>query len=167
MKHGRAQNLKTLFVPGSLMALSVFVFALNSSSASAEVYKWTDENGVTHYSQTPPPDGQEAEIQDLPESHEGVNPNPGTEASQIGSEGEELSTADLRRQELADSRKARAEEQAATEALCLDTEQLLAQLEPSRRVFYTNEDGETVRMDDEKRVAEVQRLKDIQSDHCQ
>ena len=35
----------------------IFVFAcLTASGLEAEIYSWTDENGVKHYSNTPPPD---------------------------------------------------------------------------------------------------------------
>lgn len=35
---------------------------LNGSSLSAQVYKWVDENGVTHYSQNKPADTNTTEI---------------------------------------------------------------------------------------------------------
>jgi hypothetical protein len=36
----------------------IFVFAcLTASGLEAEIYSWTDENGVKHYSHTPPADG--------------------------------------------------------------------------------------------------------------
>ncbi len=41
----------------SIAMLMVFVFAgLTASGVQAEIYSWTDENGVKHYSHTPPPD---------------------------------------------------------------------------------------------------------------
>ena len=167
MKHGRVQNLKIRNITGLAIGLGLLFLALNSATALAQVYKWTDENGVTHYSQTPPPSGQEAEIQDLPEYENEIEASPPLGDEAVSAETEELSAADVRRQELAAARQARADEQAATEELCQNIELRLAQIEPSRRVFYTGEDGQTVRMDDEERVAEVQRLKELQSEHCQ
>ena len=38
------------------------VVAIFSFSVSAQVYKWTDENGVTHFGSQPPP-GQNDEVQ--------------------------------------------------------------------------------------------------------
>ena len=36
----------------------VFLFAvLTASGIQAEIYSWTDENGVKHFSHTPPPEG--------------------------------------------------------------------------------------------------------------
>ena len=140
MKHGYVQNLMTRMLQGSTAALCLLIFAIASTPAKAEVYKWTDENGVTHFSQTPPPPGQDAEIQDLPEHQAGVESDPSTANTLNDTANEELSAADLRRQELADARRERADAEAANDTLCMDTQERLAQLEPSRRVFYTNED---------------------------
>ena len=51
----------------STAILMVLLFAfLSASGVQAEIYSWTDENGVKHYSHTPPPDGT-AQIKTTPE----------------------------------------------------------------------------------------------------
>jgi hypothetical protein len=41
----------------SIAIVMVFIFTgLAASGVEAEIYSWTDENGIKHYSQTPPPD---------------------------------------------------------------------------------------------------------------
>ena len=41
----------------SISLIMIFIFAaLAVSGAQAEIYSWIDENGVKHYSHTPPPD---------------------------------------------------------------------------------------------------------------
>ena len=41
----------------SVTIIMVFIFiSLAASGVRAEIYSWTDENGVKHYSHTPPPD---------------------------------------------------------------------------------------------------------------
>jgi hypothetical protein len=41
----------------SIAMVIVFIFAgLTASGVQAEIYSWTDENGVKNYSHTPPPD---------------------------------------------------------------------------------------------------------------
>ena len=41
----------------SIILIMVFIFiGLATSGVRAEIYSWTDENGVKHYSHTPPPD---------------------------------------------------------------------------------------------------------------
>jgi hypothetical protein len=42
----------------------------------------------------------------------------------------------------------------------------LEQIEPSRRVFYTDESGETVRLDDERRVGLVEESKAFLAGNC-
>lgn len=138
----------------------------------AEVYSWTDENGVTHYSQTPPPDGRDARIEDVPETAEeaavngaGIDFDGNSESTDNFSSGE-LNAADQRRRELAerhDRQRALAAEQ---EAACRETRARLAKIEPNRRVYYTNDAGETVRMDDDERVAEVEELRAFLSANC-
>ena len=165
MKQGNARLTTTRRISG----LVLVVCALVSPLGLAEVYKWTDENGVTHYSETPPPAEYQTEAQEIDgldvDIDQQMPANDGPDGSDAA--GTELSAADQVRQELAEAREAKADERAAKEALCSDTQQRLAQLEPSRRVFYTNDEGETVRMDDEERVAEVERLRNIQSNDCQ
>jgi len=39
-------------------------------------------------------------------------------------------------------------------------------MEPSRRVFYTDESGQTVRMDDEERVSLVKEDKEFIAKNC-
>lgn len=142
-----------------------------SPPAQAEVYRWTDENGVTHFSETPPPDGTEATVEDFPddvpgsvEDESGIDP--GESYVPDGMAEDSTSYADSQRQALAEKRAERQAEQRAIEVACRQAESRLAQIEPSRRVFYTNAEGETVRMDDEQRVGEVDQLHDFIDENC-
>ena len=42
----------------------------------------------------------------------------------------------------------------------------LERVEPNRRIFYTDESGENVRMDDDKRIALVEESKDFLTKNC-
>jgi hypothetical protein len=53
-----------------------------------------------------------------------------------------------------------------TEQNCSAWEAELERLEPSRRVFYTNEEGETERMDDVARTDRVAELKSLIDRDC-
>ena len=48
-----------------LSALSL-ILLLGSYAIAQTVYKWTDEQGVVHFSDNPPPRGQQFEKQDIP-----------------------------------------------------------------------------------------------------
>lgn len=142
------------------------------SLAAAEVYTWTDENGVLHYSDTPRTDGPaetiEAEEAYRPGSADAYPAPAAPPETQAGTESAEppQSAADARREELAKRREERREAQAETDRLCAQHRQRVARMEPSRRVFYTDESGETVRMDDEERVALVAESKAFIDKNC-
>lgn len=143
-----------------------------------EMYSWTDENGVKHFSSLPPPPGLEATVSDLPESAPVPTvdvdyPDASDSATSVTDDPmsaqqglEELSAADQYRQQIAENRAEQRSAQAELDQACIQARNRLAQIEPSRRVFYTDESGETVRMDDEERVGEVETLSDFISSHC-
>jgi len=59
----------------SIAMVMVFIFAgLTASGLQAEIYSWTDENGVKHYSHMPPRD-RSVPIKAAPE----IPPNPATD----------------------------------------------------------------------------------------
>ena len=63
----------------SIAMVMVFIFAgLTASSVQAEIYSWTDENGVKHYSHTPPAD-RSVRIKTAPEIQPGPTSDQKTE----------------------------------------------------------------------------------------
>ena len=42
-------------IRSALLSLSLALFAF---PVAAQIYKWVDEKGVSHFSETPPPDGK-------------------------------------------------------------------------------------------------------------
>jgi len=159
-----------------LVLLLVFGFCWINGAAAAEVYKWTDKDGVVHFSDMPTQSG-DAEIINV----EGAPP-PGSssayadvDAEQADPSGESdnpmtenpATLAEQRREQIAADRKERNERQAEITALCAQNQQLLERLEPSRRVYFTDAKGEEVRMDDEQRVALVEEAKDFVAENCQ
>jgi hypothetical protein len=150
----------------ALCAVSLWTGALGA----AEVYTWTDENGVVHYSQTPRPQGGE-QVLEVEEAYK-----PGSVPAQppAVAGGEEtgepaeatLTAAQARRQQLEEKRAANRERQELNQELCGLHRQRLEQLEPARRVFYTDESGETVRMDDDQRIALVEESRSFVEENC-
>ena len=67
---------------------------------------------------------------------------------------------------MANERKERAEAQAEMEIMCQKHSKRLTQMEPARRVFYTNEQGESVRMDDDLRTKLIEEDKSYISENC-
>lgn len=164
---------ETLFILAILAILAGFCW-LNTGWA-AEVYTWKDADGVTHFSDMPPEAGnaQQIEVEEAyyPGSS-GAYTNDEASASEPSGEDDNPMTenpqklAEQRREQLAKDRQDRKEAKAETDALCEQNRQLLERLEPARRVFYTNEQGEEVRMDDEQRVGLVEEAKDFIAENC-
>ena len=140
-----------------------------------EVYSWTDENGVVHFSDSPDP-SRAMEIIEVEEIY-----SPGTTGAYASPDqadalpaadspdapGEApVSMAQQKREEMARERAERKELQAQTDRLCALHRQRLEQMEPARRVFYTNEQGESVRMDDDERVGLIDESRAFLAENC-
>jgi len=133
--------------------LTVFLFALASSLPLAVrgegLYKWVDENGRTHYSESPPPEGIAAKKLEVK-----------------AGEGKETDwhkkVQDANQQKIlkdqAEREKA-AKEQAANgtkQQQCRRAQEALDTLNNSRRVYHLNDKGERVYVDDDQRQKEIE-----------
>jgi hypothetical protein len=164
---------------GLLAILAIGLVYACSSMAATEVYTWTDDNGVVHYGDSPPEAGESKKI-NVEEAY-----RPGTAGAYPGDDdkqppsppqagedareeaGESVhSAAEQRREKIAKDRKERREEQAETARMCERHRKRLEQMEPARRVFYTNEQGESVRMDDNQRIALIEEDKEYIQKNC-
>jgi hypothetical protein len=141
----------------TLLATAVFAVVIFPSLADAQsetMYSYTDENGTVVFTDKKPP-GRDVASQSIPPGPppQGGNPYAQPEPDL------ELSAAQERRDEIAQNRLQSREAQAQRQVQCAAWAKEVARLEPNRRVFYTNDAGETVRMDDVERVNKVADLK--------
>lgn len=133
-------------------------------TVGASVYKWVDEQGVTHYSETPPPAERKAKkIEVKP-------PSPASGAEGGGGEGKswqqkeqefqkrQAEREEARRQQEAADTAARREAKIKEER-CAAAKQNLDTLQIRRPVYWTNEKGERVYVDDRVRAVEIARMK--------
>lgn len=140
-----------------------------AQEGSRQMFSWTDENGVVHFTDQRPP-GQEVTVIDIPASSTQPASNlPQGEGPAVdrSNPSEQLSPADQRREEMATRR---AEILAAREKnakICAEKRDEVARLEPNRRVFFTNEEGEVERMDDVVRTDKVAEAKAYIDANCQ
>ncbi|HLF30022.1 MAG TPA: DUF4124 domain-containing protein [Xanthomonadales bacterium] len=153
------------FTAASILAVSVAVHAQNTT-----VYTWTDENGVVHYVDTPR-DNPAAIAIDAPEAYrpgtEGVYAEAEPAAAPEGEEAEPVqSYADEQRAQMAVKREKAQATQKEREMLCAEARKQRARLEPSRRVYFTNDQGETERLDDQERVRMVEEAKQQIDQNC-
>lgn len=145
------------------VSLMVFVLCLVwtvcAPAQSQKMYKWTDEDGVVHFSDSVP-EGQQFEEQKLPEA--GQTAAPGAYQQDAA----EPSIAQQKRDEIARKHQEAKANEAANEARCAAWQAEVDRLEPNRRVFFTNDKGETERMDDVERTDRVAELKDQIERNC-
>lgn len=164
------------------LVIPVLMFSINGQAQSSSVYSWTDENGVVHFSDRAPAPEEVPDVEILdpkappPASNDG-NPyqegnadsgslNNTTTDGQDGDTTGELSYADQKRAEIQANREAADERNAERNRICLQARGDVAKLEPNRRVYYTDENGNTSRMDDVERSNAVEEAKRLVSEFC-
>ena len=131
-------------------------------AAAAQMYKWVDEKGVTHYSESPPPDGKGAKVE-LKAS------GPATPAPPIDWKQKEL---DARQQRI--QKEQRDENQNASEAnakavrtnRCLQAQRELNIVQMARPIYQMNEKGEKVYLEDKDRQREIDAWKENVRKYC-
>lgn len=119
------------------------VFVAIAAPASAQVYKWVDENGVTHYGERPPQGRKATEV-----------PNrlatPAPEAGAIRREDQDKAPADaVKRREQ-----------------CLAQRALLARLKQAPPSYAQNEQGERVLVGSAEREATLARQEQAVVEAC-
>ena len=172
MKQGIAkQGLRKHRSEFLLVLVAGFACAWISSAAATEVYTWTDKDGIVHYSDSPLNDGASQKIEVEGESRPGTTgaypSSEGPAASPGGEEESPQSAAQQRREQIAESRQERKEAKAEIDQMCARHRQRLTQMEPARRVFYTDEKGESVRMDDDRRMEMIKEDKEFIAKNCE
>jgi hypothetical protein len=151
MKYGKRLAMAALVLFGAA--------GLTCAAVASEVYTWTDEDGVVHFSDMEPV-GRDANVQELPDTSPSSGPDP-YDTPQAGKSAAEQRREDIRRK----GQESQAQK-AMTERNCEAWRAEVARLEPNRRVFFTNEQGETERMDDVARADRVAELKSMIAQNC-
>lgn len=164
-------------IPTVLLVLVTGI--LSANALAGEIYKWTDENGTVHFGDRPPigqqaqtietpevipPDNDEAESE--PETPDAVPAEAAIDTAPGEEEPVQLSAAQALREKWANDKKDRDELQAEIEIMCQKHSKRLGQMEPARRVYYTNEQGESVRMDDDLRVRLIDESRSYINENC-
>jgi hypothetical protein len=169
MKQGIAN--RNIF-PACLLAAGLLL-AWSGGIPATEVHTWTDENGVVHFSDAPRASGksQTLEVEEIyrpgtTEAYSGSE-SPDSKEAEGGQAETPPSTAQQRRDNIARERQERRENQAVTEQMCKLHKDRLARVEPARRVMYTNDEGELIRMDDDERMALVDESREFISKNCE
>jgi hypothetical protein len=127
--------------------------ALLCCAPAHAIYKWVDEKGVTHFSETPPPDGRKAT-----KVEPKVTPPSSAPAAPVDWKKREQESRKQRieREQVDEVAKAKAHNQAAERTnRCNHAKRDLEVLERNVPVFSTNARGERVYVEDKDRAAEI------------
>lgn len=143
----------------SIFWLPALAFACSLSAQAAQVYKWTDDKGVTHFS-AQPPEGQKANEVDVKTAPQ-INGSSTAPTYKMPNGAQQPSVSnDAQQQELDRRVKAQVrEEQNKLKEQCDQARQNLAQLRNNPRILVQSGRGETRRLSEEERQ---QRLAETQ-----
>jgi hypothetical protein len=155
-------NRRLIFVFGLALLAS---FAL----AESEIYKWIDEEGNVHYSDCPPPPSCDAEaIQAEPEPDPVEVRKAQERLDQMLMEQEE-SRAEREQEKLKKEHQRVMAMQIAVakKRVCIRARQNLQVLQVQRPVFYIDENGKYVYLDEETRLSEISRMLKLIAENCE
>ncbi len=143
----------------SLMLFVMWLFVL---PASAQVYRWVDEKGKTHYGERPPQGRKAQEVKDRL-------------ANPAGSAGDAAKGSSWQDQEREfQGRRIKAEEEdakrqvqdASRRQTCVQARDQLAQMKTARRIYKLNEKGERVFHDEAEHSASIARQERAVAANC-
>jgi hypothetical protein len=143
----------------AVITLSMF----SASAAFAELYKWKDEQGQIHYTQTPPPGGKDAA-----ETVRATKAPTGASEAQKRLD-EKLKQFDAGREQrvkASEEKKAAEAEEAKRKENCEMAKRRLNGLEGSNRIFEYDSKGERNRLGEEQRQAHIEETKKQIADLC-
>ena len=143
----------------SLFLSSALIF----TSASAGIYKWTDANGETQYSQLPPPGGVKSD------KIQGATPpadNPDS-TSDILQEQVDAMNEDIAEQQIEEKKDALSKQiDDAYERNCTSATNNLAKLQQGGNKRYLTADGKVTHLTEEQRQQRINEAKDQIDEFC-
>lgn len=143
--------------------ISLLFFTLWTVTAQGRMYRWVDENGVTVYSQSPPPSGQNAtQIKPL------SPPSTGEEEAWKDVERMMQKSSDLeqKRQIKADEKKKEEEKKQVKKTNCVAARRNLQVLQGSARARFRTPDGNYRRYTAEERRQKIEEAQAQVKQYC-
>ena len=140
------------------------VLACAAAAAQAQVFKWVDEKGRTHYGEKPPEGVKSSEV---------AKPVPPSDPSKVRApddwrkKAQEARSDKSQRDQAADSEKRReANERGEQERRCRNAKVALDRLENVQGLYRYNDKGERVYFTDAEREPEKARVRREIQEHC-
>ena len=147
--------------PGPTLAFALLLLVPALSGWAQTMYKWVDEKGVTHFSESPPPDDRKAS-KVTPRVTPPGNPSAydphGWKAREAESKKLKVDRG-LQDQSASKDRENRA-------AACDRARGRLAFLQNTHRIHRDNPDGTRTFLDDAQREVEIARSREAAAEHC-
>lgn len=141
-------------------AMLVVIASLSAPVAADQIYRWTDANGLIHFSSQPPPHGEYRRITpELP---------PATSAPGVDAIRKRADNLDGTGTKVAQARQDALKAKADDAEKCAKARERLTFLDehPAHRLYTVGADGAESRMTDEQHDAEVAKAKGIAADSC-
>lgn len=151
---------------GRVTLLVLCLPALWASPAQAAMYKWVDEKGVTHFSETPPPDGKASKIEarPLPRLSPGAEPK----AESWKDRELEFRKRRLEKEQSDEATRTRTSRDADTKRRrCLAAQRELHVLQQGVPIYSINAKGEREYLEDRDRPAEIEAWKRVAEANCE
>jgi len=132
------------------------------------IYKWTDKEGNVHYTDCPPPPGCKAEIIGAPPAPSAAAVEEARQQLEklLSEQEQAVAVREEERLERQREQTAAMEVAAARKRTCIMAQQNLHVLLMNRPVYYIDEKGERVFLDDASRKAEMERARELVKEYC-
>jgi hypothetical protein len=150
----------------ALIAAACLAVAAGVAQAQA-MYKWVDEKGTTHFSESPPPEDAKTKTK-ATKVEPKVTPPSSSSAYKDNSEAWRGKDAEFRKRQLERKQQdsASSEDKAKRAHECDRVRTRLANYENSHRIYRDNPDGTRTYMEDAERNAEISRMRDQIKQGC-
>lgn len=151
-----------------LVSLLILLVASVAHADPGTVYKWTDKEGNVHYTDCPPPPGCKAEVIESQATPSAADVEQARQRLEKLLTEQEQATAVRQEERLERQRQQAAaiEQAAARKGMCIMARQNLHALLMERPVYYIDEKGERVFLDDASHKAEIERMRELIKEHC-
>lgn len=147
----------------ALLVIALFVVI---GQVYAKIYKWVDEKGVTHYTDSPPDGkGQELAPTQAP-SDEEVERAKERLDRRLEQQRRREESRQEQREKIQQQKAAKQREKVESKKRCIRARQNLHVLEIQRPVYWIDEKGERVFLDDDTRTRKIERMKANIETYC-
>jgi hypothetical protein len=163
-----ATGISARRITAVLAAILLGLASAAAVGAGGTIYKWTDKEGNVHFTDCPPPPGCEAEtVLVKPEpSEQQIRQAQEKLQKLLEQQLENAAAREQQRLELERQQIAALQVAVARRRACVMAQQNLHNLLMNRPVYYIDEKGERVYLDDAAHKAEIERQQQLIRENC-